>query len=108
MAQKNQGNQGNASIGFGVDVKRGEKGYGKTMTYGKMKLLSVIVQQIPSAKADLGIGANQRLNWEYGGWSPEMVAKAHEVIDRYVDQLPPRNFGGDRSYVPQNQRRTFR
>ena len=102
MAGKNQGNA--TVVGFGVDVKRGEKGYGKTMTYGKMKLLSVIVDKIPMAKADLGMGANQRLNWEYGGWSPEMVAKAHEVIDRYVGQLPPRT---DR-YEARDGRRMFR
>jgi len=76
--------------GFGIDVKRSDRGFGKAMTYGKMKLLSVIVANIPAAKAELGINEKQRLNWEYGGWSPEMVAKAHTVIDKYVDQLPPR------------------
>ena len=83
-------------VGFGVDVRRSDRGFGKAMTYGKMKLLSVIVANIPAAKAELGIGEKQRLNWEYGGWSSEMVEAAHTVIDKFVNQLPPRrqDFGG--------------
>ncbi len=76
--------------GFGVEAKQRDAKFGATMTYGKMKLLSLIVAKMPGARADLGMTATQRLNWEYGGWTPEMVEKAHEVIDKYVAKLPPR------------------
>ncbi len=79
-----------AVVGFGVDSKAKDRTFGSTMTYGKMKLLSVIVSTIPASRSDLGMSPNQKLNWEYGGWTPEMVATAHKVIDKYVGQLPKR------------------
>lgn len=76
--------------GFGVDSKPRDAKFGATMTYGKMKLLSLIVAKMPGARADLGMGENQKLSWEYGGWTPEMVTQAHNVIDKYVGKLPAR------------------
>ena len=79
-----------AVVGFGVTPINGERSFGKTMTYNKMKLLSVVTTLIPMARTELGITKGQKLNWEYGGWSPEMVEMAHRVIDKYAAQLPPR------------------
>lgn len=83
-----------AAIGFGVESKVGERTFGKTMTYNKMKLLSVIATKVPAARLELGITATQKLSWEYGGWSEAMVKKAHEIIDKYASQLPPRSIAG--------------
>ena len=85
--------------GFGVDVKVREAKFGTSMTYGKMKLLSLIVAKCPESRNDLGLTANQKLSWEYGNWSSEMVKTAHQVIDKYASKLPPKTENSGRSFM---------
>jgi hypothetical protein len=85
--------------GFGVAKTAREVKFGTSMTYGKMKLLSTIVSPTlkgvhnPAAKPArefLGMGKDEKLNWEYGSWSDKMVATAHEALDKFASLLPPR------------------
>lgn len=78
--------------GFGVKVSGSEKKFEKkSWGFRQQKLLSFICSKFPEAKADLGIGKDERLSWEYGGWSKDMIEAAHNVLDKYVPKLPPRD-----------------
>lgn len=80
--------------GFGIEKSLVSKSFeNKEFTFRQMKLLAVIVGKVPAARGFLGMSQNQGLNWQYKGWSPDMVKRAHECINNFVSQLPAKGSG---------------
>ena len=80
-----------AVVGFGVDSAKSERKFDKSKWgYKQQQLLSLVVAKVPEARSFLGMAPGQKLSWEYGGWSADMIGKAHECLDLYAKKLPPR------------------
>ena len=65
------------------------KGSGIAITSrAQFKLLCVILNEVPAARKALGMEKGQKLEY-YDQWTPDEHAKARQIIDDFVDDLPP-------------------